>query len=51
MKIYFAAAEKHNLINIREREEEKSNILLSYWDWIGPIPFRKISFKYIILSL
>ena len=28
-----------------------TNILLSYWDWIGPIPFRKPTFKYLIPNL
>ena len=41
MKIYFAASEPHNINKTRELY----NVLLSYYDWIGPIPFRKSTFK------
>lgn len=43
MKIYYAAVELHN-INWRHN----ICILLSYWDWIGPIPFRKKSFRKVL---
>lgn len=48
MKIYFAAIEFHN---INKTGRQPHNILCSYWDWVGPIPFRKMTFKYLIPAL
>jgi len=46
MKIYIAAPMIHCIEN--KMEGQLPNVLLSYWDWIGPIPFRKPTFKYLI---
>lgn len=39
MRIYFAATEPHN--------SQPKNVLLSFWDMINTIPFRKATFKLI----
>ena len=49
MKIYLAATMMHCIES--KMGGQINNILLSYWDWIGPIPFRKPTFRYLILTL
>lgn len=49
MKIYFAAPMIHCVDS--KMEGQIKNTLLSYWDWINDIPFRKPTFKHLILTL
>ena len=44
MKIYLAAGEAHTV-------KKRRGILLSYYDWAGPIPFRKPTFQMLIPTL
>jgi len=49
MKIYLAAVMMHCIES--KMGGQINDILLSYWDWIGPIPFRKPTFRYLIPTL